>query len=66
MRNDNEPKRFKPTDVDLTISYALRIYKKRLLVRCTHHFKSDLIYNIDHMRIPVNEINSNVTHQEFK
>ena len=26
-------------------------YKKRLLLRCIHHFKSDLINNIDHMRI---------------
>ena len=26
-------------------------YKKRLLVRCIHHFKSDLVYNMDHMRI---------------
>ena len=27
------------------------IYKKRLLLRCIHHFKSDLIYNMEHMRI---------------
>ena len=26
-------------------------YKKRLLVRCIHHFKSDLINYMDHMRI---------------
>ena len=26
-------------------------YKKRLLSRYIHHFKSDLIYNIDHMHI---------------
>ena len=26
-------------------------YKKRLLQRCIHHFKSDLITNMDHMRI---------------
>ena len=26
-------------------------YKKRLLLRCIHHFKSDLINNMDHMRI---------------
>ena len=25
--------------------------KKRLLLRCIHHFKSDLINNMDHMRI---------------
>ena len=29
-------------------------YKKGLLLRCIHHFfKSDLIYNMDHMRIRV-------------
>ena len=27
-------------------------YKKRLLLRCIHHFKSDLINNMDHMHIP--------------
>ena len=26
-------------------------YKKRLLLKCIHHFKLDLIYNVDHMRI---------------
>ena len=26
-------------------------YRKRLLLRCIHSFKSDLIYNIGHMRI---------------
>ena len=26
-------------------------YKKRLLLRCLHHFKSNLINNMDHMRI---------------
>ena len=26
-------------------------YKKRLLLRCIHHFKSDLINNMVHMRI---------------
>ena len=26
-------------------------YKKRLLLRCIHHFKPDLINNMDHMRI---------------
>ena len=35
-------------------------YKKRLLPRYIHHFKSDLIYNIDHMHIsgtePLSEI----------
>ena len=26
-------------------------YKNRLLLRCIHHFISELIYNMDHMRI---------------
>ena len=26
-------------------------YKKRLLLRCIYHFKSDLINNMDHMHI---------------
>ena len=33
-------------------------YKKRFLLRCIHHFKSDLIYNMDHMRISGNEPSS--------
>ena len=33
-------------------------YEKRLLLRCTHHFKSDLINNIDHMRISGTEPSS--------
>ena len=28
-------------------------YEKRLLPRCIHHFKPDLINNMDHMRISV-------------
>ena len=27
---------------------SMRIIKKRLLLRCIHHFKSDLIDNMDH------------------
>ena len=30
-------------------------FKKRLLLRCIHHFKSDLINNMDHMRISGDE-----------
>ena len=33
-------------------------YKKRLLFRCIHHFKSDLINNMDHMRISSTEPSS--------
>ena len=33
------------------IHYQLLKYKKRLLLRCIHHFNSDLINNMDHMRI---------------
>ena len=34
------------------------IYKKRLLLRCIHHFKSDLINKMDHMRISGTEPSS--------
>ena len=33
-------------------------YKKRLLLRCIHHFKSDLINNMDHIRISGTEPSS--------
>ena len=33
-------------------------YKKRLLLRCLHHFYSDLINNMDHMRISGTEPSS--------
>ena len=38
-----------PKPVD--IKYAWYKYKKRRLRRCIHNFKSDLIDNMDHMRI---------------
>ena len=38
-------------------------YKKRLLLRCIHHFKSDLIYNLDHMRISGTEPSSVILSQ---
>ena len=31
-------------------------YEMRLLLRCIHHFKSDLIYNMDLMRISGNDV----------
>ena len=34
------------------------LYIKRLLLRCIHHFKSDLINNMDHMRISGTEPSS--------
>ena len=34
----------------VTLTKQLK-YNKRLLLRCIHHFISDLIYNMDHMRI---------------
>ena len=39
--------------VESKIEIVLRgiTYKNRLLLRYIHHFKSDLIINIDHMRI---------------
>ena len=38
-------------------------YKKRLLLRCIHHFISDLIYNMDHMRISGTEPSSVILSQ---
>ena len=38
-------------------------YKKRLLLRCIHHFKSDLINNMDHMRISGTEPSSVILSQ---
>ena len=32
--------------------------KKRLPLKCIHHFKSDSIYNVDHMRLSVTEPSS--------
>ena len=39
-------------------------YKKRLLVRCVHHFKSDLINNMDHIRISLTEPSSVILSKE--
>ena len=41
-------------------------YKKRLLLRCKHHFKSDLINNMDHMRISGTEPSSVILGQTVK
>ena len=41
----------------VTLTKKLK-YKKRLLLRFIHHFKSDLINNMDHMRISDNEPSS--------
>ena len=38
--------------------------KKRLLLRCIHHFKSDLINNMDHMRISGTEPSSVILSQK--
>ena len=38
-------------------------YEKRLLLRCIHHFKSDLINKVDHMRISGTEPSSVVLSQ---
>ena len=40
-------------------------YEKRLLPRCIHHFKPDIINNMDHMRISGNELSS-VTLSQIK
>ena len=39
------------------------IYSKRLLLRCLHYFKTDLINNMDHMRISGNEPSSVILSQ---
>ena len=44
-------------------SVFVRIYKKRLLLRCIHHFKSDLINNMDLMRISGTEPSSVILSQ---
>ena len=38
-------------------------YEKRLLLRCLHHFKSDLINIMDHMRISGTEPSSVILSQ---
>ena len=38
-------------------------YNKRLLLRCIHHFESDLIYNLDHMCISGTESSSLILSQ---
>ena len=38
-------------------------YKKRLLLRCIRHFKSDLINNMDHTRISGTEPSSVILSQ---
>ena len=40
-------------------------YKKRLLLRCIHHFKSDLINNMDHMHISGTEASSVILSQTY-
>ena len=40
--------------------------KKRLLLRCIHHFLSDLINNMDHMRISGTEPSSVILSQIMK
>ena len=43
---------------------AILIYKKRRLLRCLHHFKADLINNMDHMRISGTEPSSVILSQK--
>ena len=40
------------------------VYKRRLLLRCIHHFESDLINNIDHMPIGGTEPSSVILSQK--
>ena len=41
-------------------------YKKRLLLRCIHHLLSELINNMDHMRISGTEPSSVILSQTVK
>ena len=41
----------------------IKKYKKRLLLRCLHNFQSDLINNMDHMRISGTEPSSVILNQ---
>ena len=41
-------------------------YKKRLLLRCIHNFKSDWTINMDHMRISGTELSSVILGQTIK
>ena len=41
-------------------------YEKRLLLRCIYHFESDLISNMDHMRISGTEPSSVILRQIMK
>ena len=47
----------------VTITKLLK-YKKRLLLRSTNNLKSDLIYNMDHMRISGTEPSSVILSQK--
>ena len=49
----------------VTLTKKLK-YKKRLLLRCIHHFVSDLINNMDHMRISGTEPSSVILSQTMK
>ena len=44
----------------------VQIKKKSFLLRCIHHFESDLINNIDHMRIFCTEPSSVILSQKMK
>ena len=50
-------------NLDALKRYESTEYKKRLLLRCIHHFKSDIINNMDHMRISGTEPSSVILSQ---
>ena len=47
----------------ISLRTSIGIHRKRLLLRCIHHFKSDLIYSMDHMRISGTEPSSVILSQ---
>ena len=46
----------------VTLTKQLK-YKKRLILKCIHHFNSDLIHDMDHRRISGNEPSSVILSQ---
>ena len=56
-RKDRQTDR-RRTKWSLCAAMLRRRHKKRLLLRCIHHFKSDLINNMTHMHFSGNETSS--------
>ena len=55
-----------PFQIHAAATFILLIYIEKLRLRCTHNFKSDLINNMDHMRISGNELSSVILRQTLQ